>query len=261
MKQNPIHDQPDAAGFFEMNWRLILAAWAVGLPGVAAVAVSVLPGLLDTQALPVPAWVVILAGTAQSAGLLAVAALAGAALAPKVGLRAPVLSALAARQPLWAPLGPQLVPDVVGGLCGFALLALFAGSAPDAIRDLQHQLALPLAVRVLYGGVTEELLLRWGVMTVLVWLLWRYGQTGAGDPSPVLVWLAITASAVLFGAAHLPAASALVGELSAPVVLHVLLANTAFGLIAGYLYWRHGLESAMVAHASVHLASFVLGSG
>lgn len=101
MKQNPIHDQPDAAGFFEMNWRPILVAWAIGLPGVAAVAVS----------------------------------------------------------------------------------------------------------------------------------------------------------------AHLPAASALVGELSAPVVLHVLLANTAFGLIAGYLYWRHGLESAMVAHASVHLASFVLGSG
>jgi membrane protease YdiL (CAAX protease family) len=32
------------------------------------------------------------------------------------------------------------------------------------------------------------------------------------------------------------------------------LLNTAAGVVFGWLYWRHNLETAMIAHASVHLA-------
>jgi membrane protease YdiL (CAAX protease family) len=42
-----------------------------------------------------------------------------------------------------------------------------------------------------------------------------------------------------------------------PVVAFVIGVNTAFGLLFGYLYWRHGLESAMIAHAMSHLVNFV----
>lgn len=41
------------------------------------------------------------------------------------------------------------------------------------------------------------------------------------------------------------------------VVAFVIGANTAFGLLFGYLFWRHGLESAMIAHALAHVVSFV----
>jgi membrane protease YdiL (CAAX protease family) len=33
--------------------------------------------------------------------------------------------------------------------------------------------------------------------------------------------------------------------------------NAAFGLLFGWLYWRRGLESAMIAHAMTHLVSYV----
>jgi hypothetical protein len=40
-------------------------------------------------------------------------------------------------------------------------------------------------------------------------------------------------------------------------VAFVIGVNTAFGLLFGYLYWRHGLEAAMIAHALAHAVSFL----
>jgi membrane protease YdiL (CAAX protease family) len=41
------------------------------------------------------------------------------------------------------------------------------------------------------------------------------------------------------------------------VVAFVIGVNTAFGVLFGYLYRRHGLESAMIAHALAHTVSFL----
>jgi hypothetical protein len=35
--------------------------------------------------------------------------------------------------------------------------------------------------------------------------------------------------------------------------------NTAFGVLFGYLFWRYGLEAAMIAHATAHVVSYVAG--
>lgn len=110
---------------------------------------------------------------------------------------------------------------------------------------------------MLYGGITEELLLRWGLMTALVWLAWRFLQHRRGAVRAGFVWLAIAISAFIFGVGHLPVASALVGALDANVVAFVIGGNTAFGLLFGYLFWRYGLESAMIAHALAHVVSYL----
>jgi len=41
--------------------------------------------------------------------------------------------------------------------------------------------------------------------------------------------------------------------LTPTLTLFLLLQNSLFGLLAGYLYWRWGLEAAMLAHIVVHL--------
>lgn len=74
----------------------------------------------------------------------------------------------------------------------------------------------------------------------------------------MLVWLAIAVSALLFGVGHLPVASYLIGSLSGPVVLFVVGLNATCGLLFDWLFWRRGLESAMVAHAMTHLVSHLL---
>jgi membrane protease YdiL (CAAX protease family) len=88
-------------------------------------------------------------------------------------------------------------------------------------------------------------------------LAWRFLQQRHGPVRAGFVWLAIAVSALMFAAGHLPSASVLLGGLDVPIVAFVMGANTAFGLLFGYLYWRHGLESAMIAHAMAHLVSFV----
>jgi membrane protease YdiL (CAAX protease family) len=67
----------------------------------------------------------------------------------------------------------------------------------------------------------------------------------------------ITVSALLFGAGHLPAVVALVGPLNASAVVWVIGVNTAFGFLFGYLFWRRGLASAMVAHALTHVVNYL----
>jgi Type II CAAX prenyl endopeptidase Rce1-like len=235
-----------------MNIRLFLATWLAGLPGVVVIAWLVLPLLVADRPLPVPLWVAQLASAAQSAVLLALAAALGATLAPRVNLAAPVLSAFIEGKPMLEALRPQLVPGVIGGFVGAAIIWLFTSFAPDALAQVQAKYAMPALARLLYGGVTEEVLIRWGLMTLLVWLFWRIGQGGVGSPSALVIYAAIGISALVFGLGHLPAVAAMVGHVSPRVVVYVVVGNAVFGLVAGWLYWRFGLECAMLAHALAH---------
>ena len=236
--------------------RLGLLVWGAGMAGVVAVSVLVLPMLLETlprmigrdlPPLTVPVWVLVLASIVQSGIYVALATWAGVALSPAVGLRAPVFEAVAAREPIRF----GLLPGVIVGILGGGVLAGFGRIAPAAVQAVQARVAMPLAARVLYGGITEEVLLRWGFMTVVAWLAWRFARR-----TPAWMWVAIIVSAVVFAAGHLPAAHILAGPLTAPIVAYVLVANTVFGIAFGWLYWRHGLEAAIVAHALTHVVNY-----
>ncbi len=239
--------------------RLSLILWLTGMLGVVVITVTALPQLLREVTLPAPLWVLSLASLAQSALFVALAVWAGVALAPEVGLRAPAFEAAVTAHPLAPALRPQLLPGLIAGVVGGMVLFAAGRYAPAAIVAIQEQFNLSLLARVLYGGITEELLLRWGLMTTLVWLAWRFLQRRRGAPRTVYVWLAIGASALLFGAGHLPAAAALVGRLSVDIVGFVVGANAAFGVLFGYLFWRHGLETAMIAHGTAHAVNYIIG--
>lgn len=236
-----------------MNWRLGVALWLIGFPGVLA-----LGWWLFQSGLPVPqpgvtASMIAAGSVLQNSLLLALAVFAGTRLAVRIGLQAPVLSAVLAGKPAGEGIRTGIRAAMVGGLLG--VIVLWGSSALLAVgAEARHEPNLPpLIVRVLYGGLTEEILLRWGLMTVVAWLIWRQSSNEAGLLSPRIAWTAIAISAVVFAAAHLPAANAMYGSLSMPRVVYVMAGNTAFGLLAGYLFWRRGLEAAIVAHVLAHL--------
>lgn len=239
--------------------RLGLLLWVAGMVGTAAVTILLLPTLLARvqEPLPAPLWAISLAGLAQSGLILALAVWGGLRLAPSVGLHAPACEAVVTGRPIGPALRLQCLSGLIGGVLGGVVMLAAFGFAPAAVGELQGRFSIPIVARVVYGGVTEELLLRWGLMTALVWLAWRFLQHRRGPVRAGLVWLAIAVSALIFAAGHLPAASFLIGALSMPVVVFVIGVNTTFGLLFGYLYWRHGLEAAMIAHAMAHLVSFV----
>jgi hypothetical protein len=221
--------------------------------GVGAFSALPLPSQL-TRPLPAPLWLVQAVGLVQSGLLLAGAVALGTRLAARVGLRAPAFAALVTRASVLRALLPQLAPGVLGGVLGAAVLLAFQRRAPMEMSTVAGGGFDPsLLVRVLYGGITEELLLRWGVMTLLLWAAWRPLQRGTGKPRAGIVAFAVLASALVFGLGHLPTVLAFGGELSRGVVLYVLGGNALFGIVTGALFWRYGLEAAMLAHALAHV--------
>lgn len=245
------------AGIPKLRFGLVL--WAAGMVGAAALTAMALPQLLGQVPAPLPAplWVLSLASLAQAALVLALAVWAGVRLAPSVGLRAPAFEAVATGRPIGPAIRPQVLPGLIAGALGGIFLFAAFRYAPIAVAELQDRFVIPIVARVLYGGITEELLLRWGLMATLIWLAWRFLQQRHGPVRAGFVWLAIAVSALLFAAGHLPVASFLLGALDVPVVAFVIGVNTALGLLFGYLYWRHGLESAIIAHALTHVVSFL----
>lgn len=195
----------------------------------------------------------------QPAVLMTLAVLVGVWLAGRVRLHSPAAEAAAGDGRFLAKLKPQIIPGVVTGLAsGVAIVLTWVVAKPFlppefVARAEEFNTFIPAAVRLLYGGFTEELLLRWGVMTFLVWLAWRLAQKGKGEPRPIYFVGAIVVSAVIFGIGHLPIASALAGVLTLPMIIYVVTGNSIFGLVAGFLYWKKGLEAAIVAHMSAHL--------
>lgn len=239
--------------------RTSLLLWLLAMPGVVGMAATMLPPLLRTLPDAPPLWLPVGAAILQSALLLAAAAWAGARFAPRVGLASPLLSALIAGNPGSVPLKKPLAAGLLAGIAGGLLLFLTISNAPPEFASARSDVELGLLWRVLYGGITEEVLLRWGVMSVLAWLAWRMLQGGSGTPRAICFWIAIVISAVFFGVGHLPAVAAQAGSLSASLAGYVIAANSVFGLLFGYLFWRHGLEAAILAHALSHVVAYLVG--
>ncbi|MGE0860853.1 MAG: CPBP family intramembrane glutamic endopeptidase [Gammaproteobacteria bacterium] len=241
--------------------RLLLGGllWFMGMAGAVSLTVVLLPQMQAQMPGAGSPGQLAAAALAQSGILLALAVATGTALGPAVGLGAPAISAALAGASTWPALRRQCGPALIGGLAVAALLVMLTRIAPAELRHLGTSYELPLVVKLLYGGVTEELLVRWGLMTFLVWAPWRL--CGARSQGPRATWfvLGITLSALLFGAGHLPTVVALGSSLSAVVVVHVLFGNGLAGVVFGTLFWRWGLESAIVAHMLAHaVSSFAL---
>ncbi|MFB6129741.1 MAG: CPBP family intramembrane glutamic endopeptidase, partial [Salinigranum sp.] len=249
-------------------WKRFAAMYVLGLTGVAALGLAVaglLPGVPGLSV--VPSSSVVLAAVLNSALLVAAAVAVGTALAPRLGLRSHVLDRVGRGDPVLRPLRAELPLAVGVGVAAFlATVALDALFAPFVAVSLTGATATAptvaglvgsLPFRMLYGGVTEELLLRWGFMTLVAWPLWiaarRLSGSSAVGPSAAVMWTATVVAAVAFGVGHLPAA-ATIAPLTAAFAARTVALNAVVGVALGWLFWRRSIEAAMLAHASFHVA-------
>lgn len=240
-----------------MNHRLKLgvALWVAGMAGVVAVSITVIPQLLSGADASVPIPLAIAASMLQSAILLALAVWAGVAFAKPLGLGAPAIEAALSGSSVLDALRAQTLPAIGVGLLVAAMLVYVTGIAPTELQALTAKFEISLLPKLLYGGVTEEIIMRWGLMTLLIWLPWRVLQRRDGPPRTRYVVIGLLGSALLFAVGHLPAVVAMGAPLSPPVVAYIIVGNMIPGLLFGILYWRRGLEAAILAHALAHAAS------
>lgn len=241
--------------------RRFLPLALLGLAGIAALGAAALADLdrfLASAADRVPPGPFVVALVVAQPALLVLAATAiGAALAHRYGF----VSVLAHRTGV-DRFAQSLVPAVALGVAVAlasvaADLLVFRALAPAFFAAAEAEGSPPLRdllVGVLYGGIAEELMLRWGAMTLFVALGARVFAHRGALPRGVVAAAAVL-SALLFAAGHLPAAAA-VAPLTGAVVVRTLLLNGVAGLVFAAVYARYTIESAMVAHASAHVALF-----
>jgi hypothetical protein len=193
--------------------------------------------------------------------LLAIAIAIGLFCTKAVGLKSYALGTAP-----W-PQSKQLIRQLQLG-CGVGLLTAIALGLidfvmrpwlPAALKISQpaSDRTLNLLLGILYGGITEEILMRWGFMSLLVWASWKILKRGVLLPERSLYQGAIALSALIFGLLHLPA-TALITPLTPCVIGRALLLNGIAGLGYGWLFWQSTIEIAMLAHAFTHIGFFLM---
>jgi membrane protease YdiL (CAAX protease family) len=237
--------------------RRFWAPFALGVAGLAGLALQIAQQagtlLLPPELAALPQGAVVLLLLVNPLILLLAGCAAGAACAHRTGLGSAVAGT--ARMPGrrdWAV-------AVAAGLALAAAIVLLdawwaprIGAAWEAALRAQAFSFTSLATGVLYGGLAEELMMRWGLMSTIAWGAHRLlARRHAAPPAWVMV-PAIVLAALVFAAGHLPALAA-AQALTPQLVARTLALNLVAGAVYGWLYWRRGLESAMAAHAATHV--------
>src|SRR5262249_41614824 len=198
----------------------------------------------------------------QTAVLLAIVVVVGQWAAWKVGLGTPLIVALLTRNP-----APEKTPSTL--LLAFALGVATAlvlilldhwvfapiPSVAELIYNAGSDSAKPSAWQGLlasfYGAVDEEILMRFGLMSLLALAFRTLVRMRTRSPESALpigaFWAANIVTAVVFGLGHLPATAALAPLLAALVIKAVVL-NGAAGSGFGELYKRYGVGGAVTAY-------------
>ncbi|NLE16823.1 MAG: CPBP family intramembrane metalloprotease [Spirochaetales bacterium] len=114
---------------------------------------------------------------------------------------------------------------------------------------------ISLLFSMLYGGIIEEIMLRFFMLSLLVLILDMMRGKNRGV-TPIPGWFHLLANliaAVLFALGHLPATKMAFGEITLLLLARTLLLNGVLGFVFGLLYCKKGLQYAMLAHALTHL--------
>jgi hypothetical protein len=244
------------------NWNLFLILVGISLPGM----VIVIPGTLKSieniieknHGGDVPNRLVLyILSTVQTLVLISVSSAVGTKLAPIVGFGAPFFEGLAQGELVWNSFYKQLLPAIFYGLPAAALFLsiyyLFYRPRLDKttvvnMEELRNNIGI--VGRVLYGGIVEEVLTRWGLLILFIWVF----KLIFNVVNPLTIWFSIVISGILFALGHLPSYLG-AGCKSTPLFISLMLTlNLMASLIFGWLFWQYGLLAAMLAHSLFHVA-------
>ena len=248
------------------NWNLIAILVLISLPGIIATTPGLVRNIIRAlkhklptgKTLPSTPVLGILMGL-EVLILVSGFAILGSLAAHKVGLRAPFFEALASSGDVWASAASQYLPMLIGGILGGLVLVTgyylifrpcLESQTVQSMEGLRMEMGLP--GRLLYGGILEEVLTRWGMMSAFAWL----GMKLTGSANPGIFWAAIIISGVVFGLLHIPNYLIAGSRLTANFVALMLFLNLWASLVFGWLFWQFGLLAAIGAHMLFHLVWF-----
>ena len=195
--------------------------------------------------------------------LLIFAVLIGMLTAPKVHLKSYIYDWMNDQKTVQnttsfkSNIGLGVISGVILALFFVGLDILLQPYLPDGLKLTPEARNLSTTFGgIFYGGITEELMLRWGMMSLFVWIFWKLFQRSQPRPSSAVYWVCIIISALLFAVGHY-GATAIVAPVTTLLWIRMILLNGISAVVFGWLFWKKGLEISFISHACLHIATTI----
>lgn len=249
----------------QISWKILIAIIIPGIIGVLVLAIGTtytipqLAAQLGEDSPPPPDIVIILGMLVQLGAFVTLATWGGLSLAAQMKVNVtPILKdGLSDMRLLWG-----LIAGIVSGLLMLAAHQLIFFPIIEIPVNVSAEMPplLGVASAFLYGGFTEEILIRLGLMTLFLWFAGKIQGDENGVPSTTMFWIVNIIITVIFALLHLPSAILIQGvELTPIVVIQALVLNSV-SILFGWLYWNKGIETAFAAHIGVHVGYTLLAT-
>ena len=209
--------------------------------------ILILPYIFNVQAealkiISLP--LLILIAISQGTVTFGIAAFFGLILAEKIGFKLPLLTSWIEHKKIKYK-GILLLSIILGLIVGIIIFVLDKFVFQQSIT---LNMSVPLwqgFLACFYGGIAEEILMRLFLMSLFVFIILKIFRRK--EKNSLIVWISIILVAILFGLGHLPITSAVV-SITPIVILRAVVLNGIGGIVFGWLYWKKGLESAIISH-------------
>jgi membrane protease YdiL (CAAX protease family) len=234
-----------------INWKIFFILLSLASLSV----ICVFPYILTVQGelirgIGQPVEIIFIAQFIQSLILFSIAIFLGLSFAKKINFRLPLIEAIVEKRNYDEILKDTLGKSIlIGAATAVAIYTLDALFTIQGAAISTHQSYAPVWQKLLasfYGGITEEILMRLFLMTFFIWIgmkIFRQKQ-----PTRTEIMISILLAAIIFGLGHLPITASLTA-LTPLIIARAVVLNGVGGIIFGWLlFWKKGLESAMIAH-------------
>lgn len=237
-----------------LNWPLITTLFVLSIPGT----LIAIPRLIDlilpdnTQELRrrFSRFAI-----GQTLAMVLLMSIAGAALSLRTGLGDPLLNDMLVGHSVWNQLASLMLPVFlysVGGLVIFLILYnLFAKRLLEqktliALQTMWKKFGLDGCL--LYGGVVEEVLARWGLLNVITFFAMLFAQ----QKNDAIIYFSMIVSGIFYTLSHLPAYIAAGCQNGRRFVLVMLVLNGWQAILFSMVFWRYGILAAIISHMLFH---------
>ncbi|MHB9292290.1 hypothetical protein Holit_01386 [Hollandina sp. SP2] len=241
-----------------INWKLFF----VLLTSCIITSMLVIPYSLALTSSKIEISAMLLIITAvQNLVLFSVATFFGLFFSKRIGMGIPILQNTLEGKKQAKELKSIIAPSICLGIFAGILIVLLSIPFNKLIPELTllevSSSVWEAFLASFYGGIAEEILLRLFLVSFFVWITSKIKKTKGGQPTDFGIWMSIIVASVIFGLGHLPA-TAQITSLTRVVVIRAIVLNGVGGIIFGLLYWKKGLESAIIAHFSADIVLHII---
>lgn len=250
---------------FWQEFTVLFILAAIGGAAIVPYSLRLLEGAIKKKPTKLSMKQLMLISYLQTLVISAITVLVGLWAAHHVGLGAPLIESVLTGRGL----PPNTTEVTLGSLYLGAAAGLLLGAADWLMLPRLPKQLVDLALKTtlgenftasFYGGINEELLTRLFGMSLVAWGLSFFWHTPAGLPTGGALWLANLVLATLFAAGHLPALIGIVGRPTPLLLVRTFGLNIPIGLLCGWLFWKFGIEAAMIAHFTADIVYHVGGT-